>query len=181
MVAFRTACDRHIMVRPRALRALETNRVPLALLKRALHQVELPKKGVLRKTISFEENIGENRLVEVSHMTTETEGWFASFHGQGLPAHVALVPSSGVQDHRLTVLARPFSANNGRKNFDLISAWVGPLAPSQPWDPTITKYSDALESLDFWTKHALIWNSRQMQAPFRSTWKEVLSKVPSWQ
>lgn len=44
-------------------------------------------------------------------------------------------------------------------NYDLYSAWLGPQAPPTPNSPLANK-----ESKPFWSKHALVWGTQEIQS-----------------
>lgn len=57
------------------------------------------------------------------------------------------VPTSSV-----SVVARP------REDwYELLTAWVGALAPPEPWDRNATA-----ESAEFWSRHALVWGAEEV-------------------
>ena len=61
----------------------------------------------------------------------------------------------------------------------LIAAWVGILAPREPWDPNISSRREFQESLNFWSSHALMWDPEVMGPTFESSWTLVLGPEPA--
>lgn len=78
----------------------------------------------------------------------EDEAFYERRNGRkGLSRMCARRPS---QSRKLTVIAGP----SGNDLCVLYTAYGGPLAPREPWDPSMSE-SERRESVAFWSKHAL--------------------------
>lgn len=67
-----------------------------------------------------------------------------------------------------------FADKADHSTYVLVTAFVGRLAPREPWDQNFESDAERMEALEFWSRNALVWDADVMSAPFESTWAEIL-------
>ena len=117
--------------------------------------------------------IGKSSLIKTESITNNSDTYFSKRKGREGPSRVALD-----QDFQGTSIISIVAEPLDEKQYNLISAWYGPIAPREPWDNTLLNDQKRLdESLSFWCCHALVYEVDFMQDPFISTWNKVLSDI----
>jgi len=114
----------------------------------ALKQTDSNDLGLFWKSVDFVKTIGMTNCVET---TDNDEIIFAIRKGRKnlsrFIMHSKMKPTSIVT----TVLKKI------PEGYILITAYFGPKAPPEPWDPHAES-----DSIPFWSKHALVWNKDEI-------------------
>ena len=117
----------------------------------------------------FAASIDMGREVGLDACTPNDEtAQFAFREGRSLPSRTTF--GTGIPTQLVTLIAAPSEDGEG---FELITAWIGRLAPREPHDPACLA-NEALmtESVAFWERHALILPASV--PTFRSDWSTVV-------
>ena len=113
--------------------------------------------------------VGLSGAVATPLITVDTPALFALRTGRRRPSRVV---SDDIEDAQratslVSLIVRPLAGG-----YSLISAWIGGLAPREPWDARSAE--ERAESLAWWCSHALVHDSATMAAPVESCWSSVL-------
>lgn len=119
------------------------------LLPEALQLVEPQDSNNFDYTHDFGITIGESICVPTDNGSDVV--YAKRPHRQGLTRFVR-----GVAPIPVTVLTVVLKRDRQCEDeqYILVTAYIGPKAPPEPWDKHATK-----ESIDFWNTHALVWGS----------------------
>ncbi len=90
--------------------------------------------------------VGLNNCVSVDHKVDIVE--MVKRPGRNGPTPIV----KGRNPQRTSILTIIVSV----RNEVVITAYFGPPAPREPWDPTLTTLDERLDSSKFWAHHALI-------------------------
>ena len=84
-----------------------------------------------------------------------------------------VVPDAGpVHTDLVSIVANPIE----KKSYELVTAWFGEFAPKELWDPNLTDDPSAYKaSINFWCRHALVYDPEVMDEPFESTWEDIVN------
>jgi hypothetical protein len=63
--------------------------------------------------------------------------------------------------------------------FELATAFIGKLAPLEPWDQRLTSPEALRTALEFWSRHALVYDSSFMGPIITSSWSHILRTAGS--
>lgn len=150
------------------------------LLPEAISRLSLgDESGRIKKEVDMGRVIGMTDLVAVPDVGYDTQTQFAYRKERKYPSHVRAVD----QKFPCTTIALSLVRNEGESEWNLITAFVGKSAPSEPFyyfDKKSWFYRDEKqfkESLDFWMAHALLIDKRSMGEPYVSTWSTEIEKV----
>jgi len=144
-------------------------------LPQAISQISFPNKQEdrIRMEIDLKKIIGKSSLINTEPITYNSDTYFSIRKGREGPSRVVL-DEKPKETSIISIVVDPIDENN----YNLISAWYGPIAPKEPWDNSLIKDKKALdESLSFWCCHALVYEVDFMQEPFESTWDKVISGI----
>lgn len=67
----------------------------------------------------------------------------------------------------------------GQNELWIHTAWIGPAAPKEPWDRSISSWAELVESAQFWANHALV-EDRNVIIPGTETSQVKYDIPPSW-
>ena len=172
MREFKTACGGAVVVPPKTEDHLRAHPEVLAFLAEAIGRVDLPRNGEFLATeVAMGRVVGRSGCVPMWHIGPNDRATFALRVGREKPSRV-MVGAEGPETTKVVVLA--FAAKEAAGTYVLVTAFVGELAPKEPWDRNIRTEAEAKESLDFWVSHALVYDSSVMGDVFESTWNRVL-------
>ena len=144
-------------------------------LPQAISQISFPNKQEdrIRMEIDLKKIIGKSSLINTEPITYNSDTYFSIRKGREGPSRVVL-DEKPKETSIISIIAEP----KDEKQYNLVSAWYGPIAPKEPWDNSLIKDKKALdESLSFWCCHALVYEVDFMQEPFESTWDKVISGI----
>lgn len=159
----------------KTLTHLEVHPKIIDYLLEAISQIYLPEKEDerVRVEIDLKKVVGKSSLIKTESITNNSDTYFSKRKGREGPSRVLLN-----QDPQETSIISIIAEPKDEKQYNLVSAWYGPIAPKEPWDNSLIKDKKALdESLSFWCCHALVYEVDFMQEPFISTWEKVISSI----
>jgi len=172
MKVFKTACGGTIVVPAKAEDHLRAHPEVQALLQAAVSRVSLPQGGeFLAVGVEIGRVVGRSGCVATPRIRLDGPASFALRAGREKPSRVVL-GVEGPETTKVAVLA--FASRDAAGTYVLVTAFVGELAPKEPWDHSIQSQAEAQESQDFWCAHELVYDPAVMAEVFTSTWREVL-------
>lgn len=169
---YRTKCGGMILVSTNTALHLQAHPEVFDLLTEAIGQIKLPNDGSrLAVEVDLGRILGRSGCVATPVITNQTRATFAKRVNRPFPSRVA-IGAVGLEISHVVIIAKP---SDRPGVYDLITAYVGDLAPKEPWDPTLTTEVERAASLAFWTSHALVYDQTIMGPPIVSTWDAVLA------
>lgn len=171
----KTACGHRIYIPEHTLNTLTQHQHLLGLVQQAVRQVHLPADGrMLREAVAFPEAVGQTDCVKAAPIAWNQETTFAQRPQRRFISRVETTVTEGPQTNLVTIVAVPYS----RRLLDpyrLVAAWIGDLAPMEPWDPNLRLASQAerIKAMDFWCQHALVYDPQTMGQIKSMTWEQV--------
>ncbi len=165
-----TADKQPIFVSKSNLDHLQAHDNVLPFLEEATALIHLPKNdSFYRKSICLGRVIGSNNCVSTDIISPYTPSTFATRTGRQLPTRITINHRPSPCDS-VSVIA---VCNN--KKWQLITAYIGPLAPREPHDSYFLDHPEELaEALRFWCCHALIYEANWSNI-FVSTWQDIIN------
>lgn len=172
--SYRTKCGGVLVLPPKTKEHMAAHREVGDLIEEATARLQLPKDGSFLATeIDFGRVIGRSGCVATQPVAIGEKTLFAKRVARDKPSRV-VVGREGPETTKLVVLA--FADKAVRGQYVLITAYVGELAPKEPWDRSMVSGSaEAVAALEFWCCHALVHDPAVMGQPFEATWQEILS------
>lgn len=172
---FRTRNDGQMLVTPVTMEHLQAHPEVWKLLPEAMCNLYLPTDGSpIDLAMDMGRVIGRSGCVATPRIEPNESTIFARRVARANASRVVV----GVQGPEVRTLVIR-ATRNERGMYELHTAYVGVLAPPEPWSIRVESESDmarAAESLSFWCTHGLVYNPDVMGAPFESTWELVLSR-----
>jgi hypothetical protein len=114
-------------------------------------------------------------LLPAPTIDLDTPGNFAVRLNRAHPSRVT-DETPTVWDSTVVLWVKP---SNGNSRVELASAFIGELAPLEPWAPQLPTRPEFQIALDFWCRNALVYDSQVMQPMFATTWRQVLREAQS--
>lgn len=168
---FKTACGGHIIVPRKVEYHLVAHPEVRELMPEAIGRMFLPRNGgFLSAEVEMERIIGWSRCVSTPQIAISDPVLFAQRIGRNKPSRV--IVGEGEETTKVVILA--FASREEAGTYVMVTSWVGPLAPKEPWDPNIRNDAERQECLSFWCTHALAWDPTVMSDHFESSWVNVL-------
>ena len=170
-----TNCGSVIKLSNKTLFHLEAHPKIIDYLSEAISKTSLPKKQEdrIRMEIDLKKIVGKSSLINTEPITNNSDTYFSIRKGREGPSRVVL-DEKPKETSIISIVVDPID----EKQYSLISAWYGHIAPKEPWDKSILIDKKALDkSLSFWCCHALVYEVDFMQEPFVSTWGKVISSI----
>ncbi|HRH25424.1 MAG TPA: hypothetical protein PLD99_00525 [Parcubacteria group bacterium] len=121
----------------------------------ALERIDSMGRDFIVEAVDFGEEIGVSMCVET---TPEDEIVYAVRPKRRGPTRF-VKNREGEPTSEFTVILKKVD-----EGYIVITAFVGPKAEKEPWDPMATE-----ESKEFWNNHALIWESEEVIPGTEST------------
>jgi hypothetical protein len=143
-------------------------------LPEAIGRIKLPSSGFLSTEVELGRVIGKKTAVETPLCDLDSKILFAHRIRRDKPTRIAPSGSVGEDTTKIVVLAHPNRSES--RTYDLITSWIGLLAPKEPWDKAISNHEEFQECLGFWCSNALIHDPAVMGEIFESTWRDVLGE-----
>lgn len=168
---YATACGGRIVVPRKTADHLRAHPEVVPHLGDAIARVRLPGGAFLRVAVEMGRLVGRSGLVETAPIAVDEPALFARRVGRDFASRV-VVGESGPEVSTIAVLA--FADEASPRTYVLVTAFVGALAPREPWDPNFESETERTEALEFWSRNALVWDPAVMSEPFESTWAEIL-------
>jgi hypothetical protein len=167
----KTKNSSNVIVPNKTLLHLQAHPEVMQFLEEAIRLLDLPTdNSFLRKEIEMGKIIGISGCVETPRIQMNELTLFAQRIERNHPSRV--VYQEGTETSKISILAFPDRSGNG--DYILITAWIGSLAPKEPWDPNIGSKEELEESIKFWTTHALVYNPSIMGEVLSTSWEEIL-------
>ncbi|OGH59462.1 MAG: hypothetical protein A2725_01390 [Candidatus Magasanikbacteria bacterium RIFCSPHIGHO2_01_FULL_33_34] len=168
----RTLCGNIIHLNDDTVEHLRAHPEAGGLLEEAAKRTRLPYGKIFHAgEINFGQIIGQSSLVERFPDRPHT---FAVRIGRDKPTHV-VVGGVKLNSSLFTLVA----VKRGIQWF-LITGYVGANTPKEPTNFAFSRpgynRDEFSESIQFWTKYGLVWESNVMGPYYESTWDEVLSR-----
>ena len=168
----RTACGHTIEVSKTCLAHLKAHSSVLPFLEEAAALIHLPKnENFYRQAICLGRVIGENNCVRTDVISPDTTNTFAIRTGREQPSRITINHRPAPCDS-VSIIA---VCNNS--HWQLITAYIGLLAPREPHDQYFRDHPEELpESLRFWCCHALIYEVNWSNI-FVSNWEDIINGI----
>ena len=169
--SFKTGCGGSIYLTEGVSEHLEAHPGTLDLIPEISSSITLPTDGSrLSCQTSLGRVVGQSSLIKTQKIGLSETAWFAVRKNRMKASRV--VPDVSPADTDLvSIVANPIEKNS----YELVTAWFGEFAPKEPWDPDLTDDPSAYEeSINFWCRHALVYDPELMRKPFRSNWNKIL-------
>jgi hypothetical protein len=170
MKMLKTSCGGKIIVPPKTILHLRAHPEVERILNKVCERLVLPTdSSFLRCEVEMGHIVGLAGCVETPAIRVDEPATFAWRLERKGPSRV--VVARGVETSMVSLLA--FPNRDDVHTYVLITAWVGSLAPKEPWDTNITTELEQRDSLEFWCRHALVYDPSVMSSePFTSSWGE---------
>jgi len=172
---YQTADGGTIVVPPKAQEHLRAHPEVDVVLGEAIACITLPRRGeFLAIAVEMGRVVGRSGCVPTAPIHPSEPATFALRVGRDKPSRV-VVGVEGPEATTVVILA--FADKRDARTYVLITAFVGDLAPKEPWDRSMVRGSaEHREALAFWCSHALIWSPDVMGDPFESSWSKILGE-----
>ena len=169
--SYKTGCGGSIILTEGVSDHLEAHPGILDLIPEIASRVTLPTDSSrLDCQISLGRVVGQSSLINIKKIGLSEMTWFA-IRKNRMKASRVVPDASPVDTDLASIVASPV----GKDSYELVTAWFGPMAPKEPWDPDLADDPSAYEeSINFWCRHALVYDPELMRKPFRSNWEKVL-------
>jgi len=168
---YKTNCGGNIIITVKVKSHLEVHPGIHDLIPEIASRVTLPTDSSrLARQVSLGRVVGQSSLINTKKIGLSETAWFAVRKNRMKASRV--VPDAGPADTDLvSIVANPVE----KKSYELVTAWFGAMAPKEPWDPDLADDPSAYdESINFWCRHALVYDPELMRKPFRSSWNNIL-------
>ncbi len=164
---------------PRTIRHMDVHGdVTFKLLCNAFEHIDLPaERSGVKATIDFGYIVGSTAKIATEAIKPHDTTIFAYRYGRRYPSRVVLgkpKPPTSL----LTLVAKRNRAK-GELAWELETAYLGSNAPLEPLSGTVVKGRPDIQAevLNFWCRHALIYNSIEYAtAPFQSSWASLCER-----
>lgn len=167
---YRTKCGGRLMLTAKAKEHLVAHPEVGDLLDEVAGLVELPRDGsFLVRAVDLGRLVGRSGCIPADRVGAEGKAKFALRVGRRKPSRV-VIGALGPEVNTVVVLA---FAGREPGTYALITAYVGALAPKEPWDAT--PGIEREQALEFWGKNALVYDPEVMGEQFESTWQDIIN------
>ena len=168
---YRTKCGGVLVLPPKTKEHLVAHSVVSDLLEEVAGLLELLRDGsFVAREVELSRVVGRSGCVSATAVGLEGEANFALRVGRRKASRVA-IGVEGPEASTVVVLACADKAVKG--TYVLITAYVGALAPKEPWDAAPGPEREA--SLAFWGSHALVWDPEVMGEPVTANWSAIIN------
>jgi hypothetical protein len=170
-ISFESGCGRWLLVKPNVVNHLAAHPGITEILPDIVSNIILPSDGSkLECQVNLNRVVGQSSLLKTDKIDISDKSCFAKRKNRKYASRV--VPDEEMEDTSLvSIIAQPSDS----QTYKLVSAWFGPIAQKEPWDPDLADDPSAFEeSIRFWCSHALVYSSDTMLEPFESNWINIL-------
>lgn len=130
----------------------------LPYLAEALLRVDVGAEPLVIACVDLGRVIGQCHLLET---TADDEVVYARRIGRAWPTRFVIGRETAPCSSLTAIIARNRYAQQASSHI-IISAWIGKPAPREPQDPSIVGTDELIASIDFWSKHALVWGTQEV-------------------
>jgi|TARA_Y100000294_G_scaffold50431_1_gene47493 hypothetical protein len=171
-ISLKDRCGGFINLTDSVSEHLEAHPEILALIPEIVSRVTLPTDGSrLASQTSLGRVVGQSSLISTKKIGLSETAWFA-IRKNRMKASRVVPNASPVDTDLVSIVANPIEKNS----YELVTAWFGAMAPKEPWDPDHADDPTAYEeSINFWCRHALVYDPEVMDEPFESTWEDIVN------
>ena len=170
--SYKTGCGGSIYLTEGVREHLKAHPGILALIPEIVSRVTLPTDGSrLASQTSLGRVVGQSSLIGTEKIGLSETAWFA-IRKNRMKASRVVPDASPVDTDLVSIVANPVE----KKSYELVTAWYGEFAPKESWDPDLADDLRAYEeSINFWCRHALVYDPEVMDKPFESTWEDIVN------
>ncbi len=171
-ISYKTGCGGSIYLTEGVREHLKAHPGILALIPEIVSRVTLPTDGSrLASQTSLGRVVGQSSLIGTEKIGLSETAWFA-IRKNRMKASRVVPDASPVDTDMVSIVANPVEKNS----YELVTAWYGEFAPKESWDPDLADDLRAYEeSINFWCRHALVYDPEVMDKPFESTWEDIVN------
>lgn len=170
---FTTACGKKIFITSETKKHLQAHSDVEEFLEEAILKIKIPDNvPYLEKAVDLGRTIGISTLVETNSIQPNRKTLFATRAGRNWPSRIAC-DLKGKSCNSVTLEIK-FDKQANR--YELSTAYIGFPCPDEPIHFSDRTSKEFKKSLDFWCRHALVYDPSTMGKYFESTWENVLSK-----
>lgn len=145
----------------------------LVILSEVIGKIILPRDGLFLATeVEMGRIIGQSGCVKTPEIGFNEKAHFALRLERDKPSRVVLDVEC-LDTTKVAILAFPSRDDIGI--YILVTSFVGPLAPKEPWDKSIQLETEFQTCLEFWSSNALVYDPEVMGLILESSWEEVLN------
>ena len=168
---YRTKCGGVLLITTKAQEHLRAHPEVVELLPCVAQRLVLPRNNtVLSTEVDMARVVGRAGRIAAPEIFVTDTALFARRVGRQHPSRVLIAEAATVS----TVAVVAFPSRKEARTYVLVTAWVGTIAPREPWDHTIAFPAQFDEALRFWCTQAIVWDPAVMSEPYESSWAEVL-------
>ena len=170
--SYKTECGGRIVVIDEIWKHLEAHPGILDLIPEIASSITLPTDGSrLSCQTSLGRVVGQSNLIGAEKIGLSETAWFA-IRKNRMKASRVVPDANPVDTDLVSIVANPVE----KDSYELVTAWFGTMAPKEPWDPDLTDDPSAYKaSINFWCRHALVYDPEVMDEPFESTWEDIVN------
>jgi hypothetical protein len=170
---FLSANGKEIFVTEETKRHLSAHPDVVEFFEEAISKANIPEGTTrFKETINLGREVGISSLIETKPILPDEETDFAMRIEREYPVRISLNVEGSACD---SVTLKIVFDEKSQKYF-LITAYIGQNTPSNPYytDRATDEYK---ESLDFWCSHALAYDPKIMEKPFKASWNSILTRA----
>jgi hypothetical protein len=169
-----SACGKKIFIRNETKEHLLAHPDVVNFLDEAISKIYINRNVKhFEKAVDFERVLGASSLVRTKKIAPEDEADFAFRIKRRWPTRVAL----DSKDQTCNSATLVINLDEKIHEYYLVTAYIGLPCPDEPCYITNRSSSEFREAIDFWCKHALIYNPKAMGKSFKSNWMKILQLV----
>jgi hypothetical protein len=167
----KTSDGKEVFITPGIKEHLLAHADVVEFLEEAVAKLEIPD-GIawIGVAVNLGRNVGISKLVKVGVVLPGQKTFFAKRIAHEFPTHVVLEREGEWCDS--VTLEVKYDKNE--KKYFLNTAHFGFPCPDEPFCINNRESNEFKESLDFWRRHALVYEEKIMAPVFKAAWEDVL-------
>lgn len=171
---FLTADGKEIILTEKKKKHLRAHQNVMEFLEESISKIYIPDNATyFEEAINIGRVIGRSLLVKTNLITPDEETDFALRVGREWPVRVS-VESKGESCDSVTL---EIKFNEQSKKYFLNTAYIGFPCPDSPYYISDKISDEYKESLEFWCRHALAYDPKIMEKPFKASWNSILTRA----
>lgn len=175
--AYPTKDGRLVHVTPVGIEHLRAHPSIIPLLDEAMASVTLPSDGSkYLGEIDLGRPLEKTTRLVVPDIGMDGEGLFAFRKGRMAATRVTFEQAQNT-DMVSTVVIIASPPVGVPDKYILRTAYIGKPSPMEPWAGAFSSEQEREQAEHFWQTHALVYDPAAMEAPFTSTWREVIAQA----